>query len=109
MEGVMARLREQVRPRTPEEIAAAKERELQDAFTVARVLDNPQGKELLDLLYRKFGHPIEFDPSIGENAANLGFYRSGQGSVLNYLGQMIARARGGGKANTTSQKVRRSK
>jgi len=101
IDAALARAREHLRPRSKEEQEEARIRQLEEAMLVARVLDNDGGRALLELLWRKFGAPVEFDPAQGfENGAALGFYRSGQTVMLNWVGSMIERARVGGKPAT---------
>lgn len=97
LDAALDRARENLRPKTKEEIETARVRQLEEAFIVARALDNPAGKAYLELLWRKFGAPVEFDPALGfETGAAIGYYRSGQSALMNWTGSMIERARAGG-------------
>lgn len=110
LQGLIERAQQSMAPKSPGEVAAAKQAALHDAMIVWRALDNPNGKALLDLLYRKFGEPVIFDATLGfENGAALGFFRSGQTKVLNWLGQMIERARDGGVTPENLKKLKRRK
>lgn len=98
IDGILARLREQARPKSDQEKRDAREAELEDAYVIAAAFDTPAGAKALELLWKKFGAPVHFDAQLGfyEGAA-IGFQRSGMGMVLNWIGQKITEARKGAK------------
>jgi hypothetical protein len=65
------------------------------ASRIAKPFIGREGQEALQLLAERTTENTTWDPDLGPNAVNNGFFREGQNSIVRFIRQCIAKAQEG--------------
>jgi hypothetical protein len=103
LDKIMEQLRARATTPTSEQLVEREDRRKEEAEIMAACFGTPAGQAALELLQRKFCSPIKFDAQIGfYEAAAIGFQRTGQEMVVNFIGQRLQDAKRGLKRKARS-------